>query len=110
MPIANCYLTGGAADAVDPDELVAAWRIASGIASDEMTANLLGTNQGGKRYAAMAWLSVPSVWSGRERDRLSTGLATALTETLDVAPAAVHVSTSIVESGSVVERGEIVRW
>jgi len=56
MPIANCHVVS-MLDDLDPNQIVAEWSKRSGIKPDEMTLNLVASRQGGKRYAAMAWLS-----------------------------------------------------
>lgn len=66
--------------------------------------------QGGKRYAAMAWLYLPSLWTDEDVVALSEGLAAALADALDVEPTCVQVLTSIVPSGRVVDAGEVVHW
>lgn len=109
MPIANCIITG-AAPVVSADDVVATWQARSGIESDEMTVNLIRADQGGRRYGVMAWLHLPSLWSESEVIAWSRGLAAALAETFALEPDAVHVETSILESGSVVESGRVLRW
>lgn len=73
-----------------------------GIGAEEMTVNLVRVDQGGKRYAAMAWLQLPSLWSDDEVVALGEGLAAALAEALAVDPAALQVLTTVLESGSVI--------
>jgi len=109
MPIANCYVVS-LPDDLDVNEIVAAWSTRSGIESDEMTVNLIAARQGGKRYAAMAWLSLPSLWSEEDVIALSEGLAAALGDALVLDPPSVQVVTSIVPSGLVVEGGQAVHW
>ncbi len=109
MPIANCLLASPP-DVVDADAIVTAWSARSGIDGAEMTVNVLHGRQGGKRYAAMAWLYLPSTWSEDDVVALGEGLAAALAEIGGVPPARVQVLTSIVTSGSVVEAGETLRW
>lgn len=109
MPIANCFI-GLVEEDLDPDVIVDAWSKRSGISSDEMTVNLIPMRAGGKRYAVTAWLYLPSLWSAQEITALGEGLAAALAVTFGVEPSAVQVVTSIVQSGSVVEAGETLRW
>lgn len=66
--------------------------------------------QGGKKYAVMAWLYLPSLWSEEEVVLLSEGLAAALADVAQVEPSSVQVLTSILTSGSVVEVGTTLRW
>ena len=109
MPIANCFIASPP-DEPDAEATVAEWSHRSGIAADEMTVNVVHAQQGGKRYAAMAWLYLPSLWSEPDVVALSEGLAAALADVVRVRPSAVQVVTSIVTSGSVVEAGETLRW
>ena len=75
-----------------------------------MTVNLVAARQGGKRYAAMAWLYLPSLWPDEAVVALSEGLAAALADALAVDPSSVQVLTSIVPPGLVIEDGRIVHW
>lgn len=109
MPIANCHVLSMPED-LDPSDIVDAWSRHSGIGSDEMTLDLVAVHRGGKRYGAIAWLYLPSLWPEEAVAALSTGLAAALAEALDVESSSVQVLTSILTSGLVVEAGEIVRW
>ena len=54
-------------DNLDPNAIVADWSKRSGIEPDEMTLNLVASRQGGKRYSAMAWLYLPSLWPDEGR-------------------------------------------
>ena len=109
MPIANCHVVS-MLDDLDPNQIVAEWSKRSGIEPDEMTLNLVASRQGGKRYAAMAWLYLQSLWPEDAVVALSKGLAAALADALDVEHSSVQIVISIVESGTVVEAGEIVHW
>jgi hypothetical protein len=109
MPIANCFVASAPAE-LDPDAIVAAWSDRSGIDAGEMTVNVVHAQQGGKRYEAMAWLYLPSLWSEADVAALGEGLAAALADVLAVHPSAVQVVTSIVAPGLVVEAGRAVHW
>jgi hypothetical protein len=109
MPIANC-LVASLPDDLDTNAIVAAWSNRSGIESDEMTVNLLPAIQGGKPYAVMAWLYLPSLWSAGAVTALGEGLAAALADALVVEPSSVQVVTSIVASGLVIEDGKTMHW
>lgn len=110
MPIANCFVSNDSPLAVDPEAVVEAWVAASGVETEEMTLNISAVDQGGKAYAVMAWLYLPSLWSEHHVIALSEGLAAALAGEAGVEPSAVQVITEIVESGAVVESGKIIRW
>jgi hypothetical protein len=109
MPIANCFLAQ-ASEQPDAQAIVAAWSQRSGIDADEMTVKVVDAQQGGKAYAVMAWLYLPSLWPEEDVVALGEGLAAALADVLHVDASAVQVLTSIVNSGLVVDGGETLRW
>jgi hypothetical protein len=109
MPIANCFFVSAKGEP-DAEMIVAAWSNRSGIDADDMTVNVVHADQGGKRYAVMAWLYLPSLWSDEERVALSEGLAAALASVSGLELSAVQVINSIVTSGSAVESGKLLRW
>lgn len=109
MPVANCIVDlkcqFGEGDISD------LWRLESGISSDEMTVNIsVSHSQFGKRYSVMAMLYLPSVWSSKNISSLQLGLAKALSQYFSQPLSQVHVTTSIIESGFVVENGSEQEW
>ena len=58
----------------------------------------------------MASPFLPSLWSKQDVNSLQTVLAKALVEYFYVTAKGVHVITSIVDSGMVVENGAFVEW
>jgi hypothetical protein len=109
MPIATCHVLS-MPDNLGPSDVVDAWSRLSGIEPEEMTVDLVTVQQGGKRYQAIAWLYLPSLWPDEAVAALATGLAGALAEVLDVESSSVQVLVSILTSGLVVEAGEIMHW
>ncbi len=109
MPIANCLFASEDANPA-PETIVREWSHRSGIAAVDMTVNVVQAHQGGKKYAVMAWLYLPSLWSEEEVVLLSEGLAAVLADVVQVDPSSVQVLTSILTSGSVVEAGTTLRW
>ena len=110
MPIANCFVAGPVRSEAR-DGLIEAWARESGVAPDHMTVNLIGdVEQAGAPYAAMAILHLPSLWRPEQVDALQCGLAAALGEALGLDPAQVHVITTIVDSGHVVDGGNTREW
>ncbi len=109
MPIANCFTTL-AVSQDRADEIVRAWAGNSGIPSDEMTLNVMSGTQGGKRYAVIAWLYLPTLWSAGDAEALTIGLARSLAGALDLPSDQVLVVRTGVESGSVVDGGKPVHW
>ncbi len=109
MPIANCLFAAEESNP-PPEMIVREWSHRSGIDPVDMTVNVVQAHQGGKKYAVLAWLYLPSLWSEEEVILLSEGLAAALADVTQVEPSSVQVITSIVTSGSVVEAGTTLRW
>lgn len=109
MPIANCFFAAST-HTPDAEMIVSTWSKRSGVASGEMTVNVVNAAQGGKKYAVMAWLYLPSLWSSDDIVALSEGLAAALADVTGSPPSSVQVVTCIVGSGNVVEDGETLRW
>jgi hypothetical protein len=70
----------------------------AGIEPDEIALVLIAVQQGGERYRAIAWLYLPSFRPEEAVAALSTGLAAALAEALDVESSSVQVLTSILTS------------
>tara|TARA_R110002049_G_scaffold161450_13_gene327029 strand:+ start:1909 stop:2238 length:330 start_codon:yes stop_codon:yes gene_type:complete len=109
MPIANCTITPEISGC--SEELIALWASESGISSEHMTINIVTTSgQVGSKYAAMATLLLPSLWSDSEISSLQLGLARALAQYYAIPVTEVHVVTTIVPSGRVVESGREVEW
>lgn len=109
MPIANCIVTQDCEKSAG--NLVELWSMESGKASDNMTVNIVSSSlQSGNRYAVMANLQLPSMWSASDISALQRGLARALTKFYGLSKDQVHVITTIVNSGMVVENDEELKW
>ncbi|WP_146171277.1 hypothetical protein [Saccharospirillum sp. MSK14-1] len=63
--------------------------------------------QCGKSYPIIATLCLPSVWSTALVDQLQVGLAQALAVYFDQSLSDILVMTQIVQSGHVVEAGQV---
>ena len=112
MPIANCIITSKCRSSLDLSEsLITIWSNESKISSEHMTVNVIESNaQYGNEYAVMANLLLPSMWSCNAISSLQIGLANALAQYFDVTLNSVHVTTSIINSGMVVEDGKEIKW
>lgn len=112
MPIANCIITSTCQKRPGvAEDLTAIWARESKVSSEHMTINLVAsTEQHGNQYAIMVNLLLPSLWSSCEISSLQLGLANALTRYFDVVASEVFISTSIVNSGLVVEAGNEIKW
>jgi hypothetical protein len=87
------------------------WANESGKSADHMTINVMPSSQQfGKKYAVMANLLLPSIWSLEDISLLQVGLAKALAVNFGVALSTVHIVTSVIGSGLVVEDGKEIQW
>ena len=114
MPIANCIISSEYLGIDDNSkDLIRLWIEHSGIqqAGPEMTVNIISSNsQMGKEYAVMVTLLLPSIWSKNEISALQKGLARALSVYCSLPNEQVFITTSIVDSGFVVENGSEITW
>ncbi|SFG11376.1 hypothetical protein [Neptunomonas qingdaonensis] len=109
MPIANCFVTSNSQQGTT--NLVELWAEESGKSSEHMTINIMYSQQQiGNQYAVMANLLLPSIWSASDISSLQIGLARALAKYFSLNLSEVHVTTTIISSGRVVENGEEVHW
>jgi len=109
MPIANCIVTSDCVEGTS--DLIDLWASESAQSSEHMTINLTISNrQLGNKYSVMASLFLPSMWSRKNISLLQIGLAKALAKHFDLALSQVHVITHVVDSGSVVESGQELKW
>lgn len=114
MPIANCFISPDCNSIPGRSQyLIRLWADYSGIpqVASEMTINLiLSKEQKGKKYMAMAFLVLPSIWSKDDVSALQLGLSRALSEYYSISTDKVFIATSVVNSGLVVENGHEITW
>ena len=109
MPIANCFVTSECQSG--SGSLIELWAEEAGHSSEHMTVNIVtGSQQFGNGYSVMATLYLPSVWSPSDVSSLQLGLARALSKYFKRPSSDVHVMTTIVDSGMVVEKGREAHW
>lgn len=112
MPVANCVVCKDCYQRVNSNRsLIALWADESGKSAQHMSVNIIeAVQQQGNACPILANLYLPSLWSEQDIDALQTGLAKALARYFEVAVSQVLVITSIVDSGRVVENGQVERW
>ncbi len=111
MPIANCFIRGELPADSEIEGVTALWSEESSVGEEHLTINVIaGTRQDGAAYKLMGVLYLPSSWSVEQVRRLQLGLVRSLCRRFALPPAEVHVITSIVGSGHVVESGETQEW
>ena len=91
--------------------MIELWASESKKSPEHMTINIITSSQQlGNKYPIMANLMLPSIWSSSDISLLQIGLANALSLYFNVSLEEVFVSTSIVNSGMLIEAGEEVEW
>lgn len=116
MPIANCIITSKCQSNPNHhhEDLIEAWSNeskVSTVSTEHMTVNIIaGIEQFGKEYDVMASLLLPAMWSHNDISSLQLGLARALAQHYNISINSVHVTTSIINSGMVVEAGKVIEW
>ncbi|CAM3536928.1 hypothetical protein VA7868_03929 [Vibrio aerogenes CECT 7868] len=111
MPIAHCILSPDLQPAENPPDLIGRWGKYAGKETSDMTVTFTRSEkQFGHPYAVIATLFLPSLWSASAMNALQTGLSEALAVCFSIEPAQILVMTSVIESGLVVEGGEVVMW
>ncbi len=112
MPVANCIITPACQErSASSGNLIELWANESNKSSEHMTINIVvSSEQLGNKYSVMANLQLPTMWSSGDVSLLQTGLARALEQYYQLASGDVHVITSLVSSGRVVENGKEIHW
>ncbi|MCP5206199.1 MAG: hypothetical protein H7A01_03260 [Hahellaceae bacterium] len=109
MPIANCIITEGCPEGIG--NIVELWAKESGVSSEHMTINFVtSSGQFGHKYKVMASLALPSVWSAQDVSLLQISLAKSLASYFLIDVSEVHVITTVVSSGLVIESGQEITW
>lgn len=109
MPIVNCFISPDCKQGTG--DLIALWADESNQSSRHMTINMIKTHeQVGNAYKIVANLFLPSLWSATDISSLQTGLCKALSQYFILAVDDIIVITQIIDSGHVVENGQVVQW
>lgn len=109
MPIAQCMLSKTCK--MEQGDLIALWSQYSNVPEEHLTINLFHTHeQLGHLYPIMVNLQLPSLWSKDKIFDIQLGLLRALIECFSLQKGDVHIVSTIIESGMVVENGNVLYW
>lgn len=98
-------------DSAKLPSIIDLWSEQAGVTAEEMAVNFVAVDQQqGRGYKIMANHYLPSIWSSSSVSSLQLGLAKAPALYFDKPWAEVMVITTMIESGLVVEAGEIQHW
>ena len=109
MPIANCIVSPHCPQG--NGNIIDIWASAAKQSPGHMTVNFISsTAQFGRGYCVMANLLLPSMWSNENISSIQIALSAALVEYFNISAEQVHVTSTIVQSGMVVEAGHELSW
>jgi hypothetical protein len=111
MPIATCFLKNKSINPEELQQLVNEWAALIQVDQKDICVNAVtGFQQAGQNYELMINLYLPSLWSEKDVGKIQTSLLELFCQYLNLNVSEVFIMTSIIQSGHVVENGEIVRW
>lgn len=111
MPIATCFLKNKSIDPEELQKLIKEWAAIIRVDQKDICVNIITDFlQSGQNYALLIHLYLPSLWEEEKIVKIQTSLLELFCHYLDLKIPDVFIMTSIIQSGHVVENGEIVRW
>lgn len=110
MPIANCFLKNHVENNT-PNKIASDWGNTIGVDEKDICINFVqNVIQAGHEYEALVNLYLPSLWTKNSIKKIQTELLNMLVKHLNITQDQIFIMTSIIQSGHVVERGEVVEW
>lgn len=111
MPIAHCFIKEKEIVSSKIEDMAIEWANTIGVETKDVCLNLITDfYQFGQKYTILVNLYLPTVWSEDERKKIQIGLLQVLAKHLQVTPEKIFIMTSLIQSGHVVENGEILYW
>lgn len=116
MPVAFCRVDLSRVPPLPPLEdrfanAVDAWANAARVDAKHLTLQVQAISlQVGRRYAAIATVALPTLWSPPKTQAILLGLSQTLCQTLAVDAKEVLVFAQPLASGTIVDEGDVVEW
>jgi translation elongation factor EF-1alpha len=111
MPIANCYINQISVSTQQLETLTKEWANSIDVDLKDICLSFINvSNQTGQNYNVMVNLFLPTIWDKSSIERIQINLDKALKKNLNLKNKDVFIITSIVQSGNVVENGQVVNW
>ena len=111
MPVANCFIKERNVSQEEMQKLTTKWSDDIGVNLQDVCLTFVpNCMQAGQRYEIMVNLYLPSLWTKEDIKRIPKSLHQNLCDHFEVSASEVFIITSIVQSGHVVENGQIVEW
>jgi hypothetical protein len=110
MPIANCYIQIEVSKQ-QLETLTKDWAQTIEVDLKDICLSFVNIHaQTGQNYKVMVNLFLPTLWEAKSREKIQLSLDTLLKKHLELEDEDVFIITSLVQSGNVVENGQIIRW
>jgi hypothetical protein len=111
MPIVNCFIKDKKVSQRELQEFAEKWASELNVEVKDICLTFISNCvQGGQQYEGLVNLYLPSLWTETDINRIQNSLLTNLCELLKTEASKIFIITSIIQSGHVVENGEIVNW
>ncbi len=111
MPIANCFIKDKSVAHLPLKKMASEWAVQVGVEEHDICLTFIpNCVQAGQQYQVLANLYLPTLWPPQKVSDIQKSLLAVLCKHVNVSPVDVFIITSMVESGHVVEGGEIVNW
>ncbi len=111
MPIANCFIKEKQISLKELRKLSESWASEIQVDVDDVCLTFIpDCIQAGQQYKVLVNLYLPSLWSEDQVNHIQKSLLGILCGFFKVDSSQVFIMTSIIQSGHVVESGEIVKW
>lgn len=111
MPIAICNIKNKAIDREILEPLVSKWADKIGVNISDVSITFVpNCIQFGQQYDILCNLYLPSLWEKENVKLIQNELLVALVDAFKIQPEDIFIITNIVQSGNVMENGQIVEW
>ena len=110
MPIINCFIKKRKISFTKLQKALRLWSKDTHIEEKQICLTVLQSQiQVGKQYEIMIHLILPSIWNTKVKTT-QLSLVKHISECLSVDVSEIFLFTSIINSGNVIEKGEVIEW
>lgn len=111
MPIANCYIKDTQVINNEFQDLATLWAEKINVDVKDICLTFIpNCIQAGQQYEILVNLYLPSLWKKDAIKNIQKSLLMILAGHFHISPKHIFIMTSIIQSGNVVENGEVVEW
>lgn len=111
MPIVNCFTKNENIDDQLMDDLLNKWSEKIEVDRKDISINFINNfSQKGENYEFMVFMYLPTLWSQESIKRIQLSFLESIMVIFDVKAEDVFIITTKIDSGHVVENGEVLNW